>query len=291
MKAKSSSVIFAVLLLAIVFSGCQESSDNGEETNLKDGDIRLLNSEYIGGKYNVSILYQEMCHYSDYLAGHLDEPWAPYSEIKYTKDGNDYFSDWGIPDWEVFGWIKESTIENCTILCWWDYGHKVIGYGERNAIATFASKPLKDFIFISQYLSDDELEKYANIRGGWNSHELLEDIAKVLTSDNISSNETRGILEKYNASYILTKRVDLQVVGIFLDVLNKNRDDYLLYYKNYTYYPTDKGNETLIFKMWNDENNISGLNLIYEYDYPYDENYGIYSDWQDCRVFEVDISP
>ncbi len=266
------------------------SNYNGEETDPNDGDRRLLNSEYIGGKYNVSILHEEICYYSNYLIGYLDDPWVQVYEIKYAKDGMEYFSDWGLYDKDVFGWIKENTTENCTILCCWDYGHRVIGYAERNAIATFVSEPLKDFIFISNYLSGDELDKYANRHGGWNLHEPIEDIAKVLTSDNILSNETRDIIKKYNVSYLLTKRVDLQNVRIFFNVSNKIIDDYL-YYENNKYNPTDKGSKTLIFKMWNDENNISGLNIIYDYDYPYDENYGIYSDWEDCRIFEVDISP
>ena len=181
---------------------------------------------------------------------------------------------------DALDWIKANTSENCTILCWWDYGHMIEGYAERNAIATFVSLALQYTIPSLLYLDEEEKLQRIELAGGWASNETVEDLAKVLTSNNISSDDIRDIFQKYNVSYILTKGYDKRIATIFFDAIGINYSEHIV-----DGILTDKGNETLIFQMWNNYSEILELQLLYEY-YPQGFPIPNYYD-DDVRIFKL----
>jgi len=240
-------VILLIVLMMIsvgLLSGCNE------ETTPKNGDTKLISVEPIGGTYNVSILH---------LQNYFDGKWYDGTEIKYTKNGREHQGCY-IPNMkETLDWIKTNTSENCTILSWWDYGIMIEGYAERNVIARFGSLAIADTIAIFGSFDEEGKKKFIE-EHEWTSNETIEELAMVLTSTNISSDETRVIIQKYSVSYIFTIDYDKKIFNIFLNAAGKNSDEYItdgIY--------NEKCNETLIFKMWNDIPDISGLELIYEH--------------------------
>lgn len=255
------SIVLVTISCLILVTGCIE------EKVPKNGDTRLISEEPIGGIYDASILYKE---------SYYDGTWYDLTQIQYTKDGKKYIGEF-IPDLsDVSRWIKMNASSNCTVLCGWRYGHMLEGYAERNIIARFASLAIKDTILDFVILDEAGKQDYINDHE-WEADETIEDIAKVLTSDNISSNETRDIIQKYNVSYILTQEYDsLNIAWIFFEASGKNRDEYIF---PGTFAPTEKGEKTLIFQMWNTDPEIPGLQLVYEH-HPEEGYY-------DVRIFEV----
>jgi len=257
MKKEILSLLICLLLLIISFSGCVE------ESGPKDRDKRLISTEYTGGAYNASILYEEV---------YEDGKWSNCTEIRYTKNGREYIDYFKPSMRDTLDWIKSNTNENAIILCWWDYGGMIIGYCERNAIARFASLALKDTLhpFAAGWFDEEKKKKFIE-ENEWASNETIKDIANVLTTTNFTSNETKQIIEKYNASYILTDRYDFFIAKVFFAAIGKNPDEYIV-----NYMPTEKGNETLIFQMWSDDTQILGLQLYYTV--------------ADVRIFELVMS-
>ena len=266
---KQLIVIGMMLVLIIVgLSGCTEE----EIAVPTEGDTKLISVEPLGGKYNASIQYKQNYH---------NGVWGNYTEIKYSKNGNEHSGAYLPSMKEALDWIKSNTSEGCTVLCWWDYGHMVVGYAEREAIAVFSSLALKDTIGEFKGLDETEKQNYIAERE-WESNETLEEVAEILTTENISSNATMELIEKYNISYILTRSYDAHISNIFFDACGKNPDEYMV-----DTTPNEKGNQTLIFKMWKYEPDIHDLKLVYKY-YPSGEFHPEY--YQDIRIFELATS-
>ena len=261
-KLKKITQILFVGILCTILIGCLEVE------TYENGDTKLISEVNIGGEYNAKILYQEI---------YLDENWYTHTQIQYEKDGNTYVGEFIPYSEDAHKWILENTSEASTILCWWRYGHMVEGYSERNAIASSPSLFLKDKIELLTHINDEKINQYIDEIGGWTSNEAIEEISKILTTINISSNETQDILKKHNIDYILTHEYDsLNIAWIFFETSGKNPDDYII---SGTMSPTKQGEKTLIYQMWNDEPEISELQLVYEH-HPMD---GFY----DVRIFKI----
>jgi asparagine N-glycosylation enzyme membrane subunit Stt3 len=244
MKKQLVVVGIIVILLGVVFTGCTGNN------NPKNGDERLISTEFLGGTYNTSILHLQT-YWED------EGNWFDGTEMNYTKNGVEHQGCY-IPSMkETLDWIKTNTSENCTILCWWDYGIMIEGYAERNVIARVGSLAITDTIAVFGSLDEEGKKKFIE-EHEWTSNETIQELAMVLTTTNISSDETRAIIQKYNVSYIFTAYYDKQIISILLNAAGKNSDEY---YTGGT--PNEKCNETLIFKMWNDTPEISELELIY----------------------------
>jgi len=264
-------VPLGLIFCFLLFSGCIDNSNNeiNNDRTYEDGDIKLINTEPIEGRYDTDILHEQIYYNGE---------WSNTTRIKYTKNENAYT---GVFIQEITGtlnWIKSNTNKNCTILCWWDYGHMIEGYAERDAIATFASSNLKDTIASFSYMDENKKNEYIENNGGWNSKEKLEDIASVLTCFNISSIEIQEIIEKYNVSYIFTRGYDKQIAQIFFRWFDKNTSEYID--GNYL---TDLAEQTLIFQLWADNNIPYGLELVYDHKLSYATSSG------DIRLFKVVI--
>jgi asparagine N-glycosylation enzyme membrane subunit Stt3 len=235
-----------LMMVGIGFlSGCNEKNTP------KEGDTKLISVETIGGAYNASILHMQT-YWSD------ESKWSDNTQLKYIKNGIEH-QGYYIPSMkETLDWIKTNTSENCTILCWWDYGIMIEGYAERNVIARYCSLAITDAIGMFGILDEEGKKKFIE-EHEWDSNETVQELASVLTETNISSNETKEIIQKYNVSYIFTSKYDKDIALVFFKASGKNIDKYIT---NGTF--NEKCNDTLIFKMWDDNPDITGLELIYE---------------------------
>jgi len=249
--------IAVLLILVVGLSGClEESTPKVEVQTPNEGDLRLSSIEQIGGKYNASILKEEI-----FSNGNWSNTYR--TSIVYVKDNKKYIGNY---DWylsEALNWIKSNTTENDTILCWWEYGHMVEGYSERNIISKFPS--LATNYTMWEYMNDERWIRDFTFE--WSANETIEDIMNIFSSNNITSNETKDLIEKYNISYIL--------------IHGKDR-----------YLASNIGNETLMAKMWEkgynygdeivlEEPQIYGLQLVY-ISSPY-----ISAALSDTRIFKV----
>lgn len=291
MKKQAIIIGIIVLLICVGLSGCiEESTSNGEEPSPHEGDLRLTSIELLGGKYNASILYEEIFRNDNWSNTEI-------RSIVYTKDGEKYIGNYNSYLREALDWIKSNTSENVTILCWWEYGHMIEGYIERNAVAKFPYLAIKDNPIWEHWTDERWIRDFAF---KWTSNETIQDIAKVLTSTNISSNETRELINKYNVSYILIHggKTCWDTPYIF-DALgiNLTESGYIEQVGGNLFRYTEKANETLIFKMWDkgysfgspgnleepylEEPQIPGLQLCY-ISSPY-----ITAACSDTRIFKV----
>jgi asparagine N-glycosylation enzyme membrane subunit Stt3 len=248
-----NKIILGIVILICVFilTGCFENDvKTSEKDDLwEDGDTKYIKTQNIGGQYNVSILYDQVFYYGE---------WSNITRIKYQKNGREFIGAYQPVMFDVLNWIKTNTGKNCTVLCWWDYGHMIEGLAERNSVATFASPHLENTIASFNYLNESEKNEYIENGGGWNPKEKLDDIASILTCFNITSNESKEIIEKYNVSYIFTKDYDLIISGIFFQWFDKNTLEYVIDHEL-----TDLARQTMVFQLWKDDYVPYGLDLVY----------------------------
>jgi hypothetical protein len=253
-KLITIGIIFFISLV-LGLSGCNEQQQinqkDSEEITYQNGDHRLVSTEQIGGPYDLQILHMQ---------NYYDGTWYNYSKINYTKQGISHEGILHSFMTEALEWLKENTSVNSTILCWWDYGHMIEGVAERNALATYPSLALKHTM--AEFSLLDEAEKKDFIKTHrWDSNKTLEDVAFILTTENLFSNHTQKRINEYNISYILTRSYDSDIARIFFDACGKNSSAYVTEQKIFT----DKGKSTLIFDMWTENPDMNGLELVYSF--------------------------
>jgi hypothetical protein len=240
-KSKMVMVAIALVTLALIsmifFSMVGYEWVEGEEKQEE-----LLNSEYIGGKYDATL---ELWY--DYHDG----SWYERYEIKYTANGEEcegWFDFWHR---SAFDWINNNTEENAVILSWWDYGHSIRGYTGREVILDSPSKTLENSIYDPSTV--DHWEEDEN---------KVTNVASAFIATNPS--ETVQIMEQYNATYIFTTARDrVDILYAFFMGTDLDLDEYFDYSdQNYIWNPKPKGKLTTIYKMWSGAD-IDGLELVY----------------------------
>lgn len=157
-------VIIAIAVAAVLLYMGFKRNDEEPPTNI----------EHIGGKYNATLSFWE-------------EGWA---KIEYTdKDGKHSDMYFMVEMRNGLDWIKNNTTEDATFLCWWDYGHMIKGYAERNVVV--------------RNPSDEILESIRDPSGitEFDPHEKILDVAAALATSN--STEMSQIIQNYNVTYIL----------------------------------------------------------------------------------------
>jgi asparagine N-glycosylation enzyme membrane subunit Stt3 len=85
---------------------------------------QLTVSENVGGKYQSRIEIIEK-----------DPRGFDVGKIFYVKDGVEHSGYWGVNMRNALEWIKNSTPEDAVFLNWWDYGHMIVGYAERESVS------------------------------------------------------------------------------------------------------------------------------------------------------------
>ena len=186
--------------------------------------------------------------------------------VYYLKEGVEYKGGYDSSLKDALDWIRNNTSDNAIFLNWWDYGHMVVGYAERESVIKNPSE--EALISVGNPSSYKELEP----------HEKIVDVTKALTTTD--ENETISIMNKYNATHILVTVVDGagKATWIFR-FAGHNITDYMdtsWYYTgpwSYTFDPNmynELGEKTTIYKILTNAE-IAGLTQVYS-----DENVRIY---------------
>lgn len=280
MKGKVLTIILAFILATVAISGCvddKNSDKNQSEEEYQEGDKEIISQEPLEGLYNPVIIYGKM---------YLNQDWINYTNLRYTKDEETYETAYMEHMTNSFDYIKNYTEADCTVLSWWDYGGMIEGYSERESIAVYPSLSLLDTIGSYNTLDEEGKERYIE-ENNWSDESILKEVSIVLTAENISNDTVKEIIEKYNVSYIFTRAYDKQLTGIFLETAEKDPAEYFTDCEDKNKYcyggtPTDKANNTLVYKMWEDNPNINGL--ILKYSQLESEDYNIV-----VRIFKVQI--
>jgi hypothetical protein len=226
------------------------------------GDKVVFREVELEGEYNPRVEYGKR---------YLEGAWHNYSYLIYVKEGITYttaFYEYFIDSYE---WVKNNTAFDSAFLCWWDYGGMIEGFCEREAIAVYPSIPILDTIGDYHSLDEDGRKEYIE-EHDFTDDDTIQDVAKLLTTGNFTSNDTQEKLKEHNISHVFTTSYDKSLAGIFLSAANKDLDLYFSDCHEMDKYcfqgtPTDKLNETLIHKMWEEKPDIPGLQLVYHLAY------------------------
>lgn len=203
----------------------------------KKGEKLPTSVEYVGGRYNVTLSFYE----------------ANWTEIRYTDEtGNHSEQYFELQMRPGLDWIKNNTLENATFLCWWDYGHMIKGYAERNVITRNPSHEWIDMVAIAR--TDPGAIKE------FDPNEKVVDVAKALATSN--STETLQIMEKYDATYVAVYKDDLLKDYWMYKVAGLDPMNYLVQLENSTLVPNDAGKQTMISRLL--DNRDTGFTLVYQ---------------------------
>ena len=213
----------------------------------------FLREELVDGKYECRIGYTGE-DYRGFEAG----------KIFYVKDGAEHEGYYSSYLRDSLDWIKANTPEDSVFLNWWDYGHMIVGYGERDCVGKNPSE--EALVSIADSTGQRELDP----------HEKIVDVGKALTTTNVS--ETAAIMEKYGATYLLVTTEDGK--GKPYWIFHFAGLDFYADYWNTTWQATDlpfdpnqyneTGKETVIYKVLTHAD-LPGFTLVYS-----DENVKIY---------------
>jgi asparagine N-glycosylation enzyme membrane subunit Stt3 len=203
----------------------------------KKGKELPISVEYVGGRYNVTLSYYE----------------TNWTEIRYTDETGNHSEHYFEPQMRIgLDWIRNNTSENATFLCWWDYGHMIKGYAERNEIVRNPSHEWINMVAIAR--TDPSAIKE------FDPNEKLVDVAKALTTSN--STETMQTMEKYNATYIVVYKDDTLKLSWIYRVAGVEPTIYIYQAQNSSYVLNEGGRQTMIVRLL--DNRDTGFTLVYQ---------------------------
>ncbi len=204
-------------------------------------------TEHFGGKYNawlVTICIKDVNSTREY---------CQLGEIEYyTPDGkrySGYITERALP---ALKWIKENTDNSSVFLSWWDYGHMIRGYGERNAVLFDLSQELLPTVADPNITSFDNSSKTVNV-------------ARVFVS-----NDTGLIVQtmkKYNATHIFIAREDVKKARAFFYILNRTQEYSDFFNVAYNVMFTEKGKTLNLYKLLENKKVPDELVLVYSDDF------------------------
>lgn len=219
-------VIVAIIVVAVTLSAVLLYA-----SLTKDGEEPPINVENIGGQYNATISY-----------------WKSYAKIEYTdEDGEHSQMYFKVEMKDSLNWIRNNTAENATFLCWWDYGHMIKGYAERNIVARNPSEETSECVADPSSITE------------FDPHERVVDVATALTTSNFT--EISRTIEKYGVTHILICADDILKAAWFYRIAGLEWTDYLVS-QDSGFEFTETGLQTIIAKLM--ENRDTGFTLIYE---------------------------
>ncbi|MCK5699023.1 MAG: hypothetical protein KAH93_04185 [Candidatus Aenigmarchaeota archaeon] len=191
---KMNGFLVLMVIGVVLASGCArpESAPQADEV-LKE----VTGIEEIGGKYNLTLVDTEV------TVGNRS---SSMKMIRYVKDGVVVEPDMMLPDYVRPGldWIRENTLDDVVVFCWWDHGHMIRAYGMRDVVVDGPSREIL-VTTVSKYvgMSVDEIECPDCV-----SHDVILDVSGALLGE-----DSKGLLEvmdKYGASvfYVQNKDAD-----------------------------------------------------------------------------------
>ena len=206
-------VILLPILILIFLSGCTQDSQSQNGNQSSGPGI-----EYIGGQYNLELVLEEHAYEGQTYV---------WKKIRYVKDGEVIEPNQVLPDDMRPGldWLRENTPENAVVLSWWDYGHAIRAYSEREPIADSPSAEIMTTT-VSQFLGKDpsEIECPTCIL-----HGMILDIGNALVTED--PNELIGVMSKYGASVLYVHESDREksysiYIGIGEDPVQTDSDGF-----------------------------------------------------------------
>lgn len=168
-------------------------------------------------------------------------------DIEYTREGRTFRHYFDPKLRPALDWIKENTPEDAVFLCWWDYGHMIRGYTERDAVIYAPSKGIMETVSSGRWDT--------SASGDFSTEQRIREVALALTTRD--PKETLDIMKKYGAGYVFITAEDSAKSFAILSILGYDPSEYLVDWK-----PTEKAMETMLFKMLGHER-VEGLNLLY----------------------------
>lgn len=222
MELNRKLVVVAVLVVVVVsVSVILLGSENPETV------------EELGGKYDAVVSY-----YGDNrtLIEYVDET---------GKHVGDYFDSMKAS----LDWVKANTPENSAFLCWWDYGHMIKGYAERD---TIAKDPSEEILY--SVVDAEDVTEFA-------SHETIRDVADAFCTTN--SAETKQTMETYGVTYLLVNEIEVQKAYWIYHIAGLNTTEY-----SYQYWPpenpdfTVKAKQTMLARLLQNRE-TSPFTLVY----------------------------
>jgi hypothetical protein len=228
------NIVIAIIIIAIAVPAIWVYVNTQTEdlpSDLEKDENLPLNVEEIGGKYNTIIEYFE-----------------DHNELEY-EDETGIHSGGFLKEKMRTGldWIKQNTPEDSIFLCWWDYGHMIKGYTERNVIIRNPSEEIKESVMDQSSITE------------FDPHEKITDVAKVFTATDFT--EISNIIDKYGVTHILVSSDDLMKVGWIFKSAGLEPTEYAVFHDTGPEF-TEMGSKTFIAKLL--ENKDTGLELIFE---------------------------
>jgi len=115
--------IFLFLTLLFLIVGCTKQPETPQEQTIKEEQI----------SDNSKLIIKE---------GTYKGKGFQRTDIKYEKDNKEFQNYFDPALKDSLDWIKENTDDNVIFLSWWDYGHMIRGYTERDVIIYSPSKDI-----------------------------------------------------------------------------------------------------------------------------------------------------
>lgn len=136
-----------------------------------------------------------------------------WERIVYEKDGEMIDPDQMLPDSMRPGmeWLKENTPEDAVIMSWWDYGHAIRAYAEREPVVDAPSMEALTTTVAKHIGKDpDEIDC-----PGCVEHAMLQEIAELLLTE--SDARAVELMGSHDAGYLYVHKDDEdKSVAIFI---------------------------------------------------------------------------
>ena len=174
----------------------------------------------LGGKYDAVVSYygdnRTLVDYADETGNHVGDY---YDNMEASLD-----------------WVKGNTPEDAVFLCWWDYGHMIKAYAEREAVV---KDPSKEILY--SVVDSKDVREYA-------SHQTILGVADAFCTTD--SAKTARVMQAHGATYILVNEIDVQKAHWIYQIGGLNTTEY-----SYQYWPpenpdfTFKAKQTMLARL------------------------------------------
>ena len=176
-------LVLMVIGVVLASGGCPHERAPSADGVLKE----VTGIEEIGGKYNLTLVDTKV------TAGNRS---SSMKMIRYVKDGAVVEPDMMLPDYVRPGldWIRENTLDDVVVFCWWDHGHMIRAYGMRDVVVDGPSREIL-VTTVSKYIgkSVDEVECPDCV-----SHDVILDVSGALLGRD--SLKLLEVMDEYGAS-------------------------------------------------------------------------------------------
>jgi len=230
-------VMIAIAIASVVVLAAVGAYQLTRETEPED---RLVDIEEIGGKYDARIEHWQMKNPGT-------GQWFDHYKIRYELNGEQQSGVLMHEHRAALDWLQVNTGDDAVIMSWWDYGHAVRGYSQREPVADGPSESLRETM----------ADKGAEV-SHWESEERLKDLATALTSE--APEESKAIMNEYGADYVYVARRDVNGIEWAMFKAAGTSDKYIDQQDGST---NDAAYQTLIFRLWG-ELDVEGFELAYK---------------------------